>query len=39
MKIEIHREWLGLKKFPTYKVNGKNYTRVFFMWFATTLEI
>ena len=39
MKIEIHGEWLGFKKFPTYKVNGKNYTRVFFMWFATTLEI
>lgn len=37
MKIEFHTQWMGFKKFPTYKVNGKNYTRLFFMWFATTL--
>ena len=37
MRIEIHRQWLGFKKFPTYKVYGKNYTRIFFMCFATTL--
>jgi len=37
MKIEMHTKWLGFKKFTTYKVNGKKYTRLFFMWFATTL--
>lgn len=37
MKIEIHNNWMGFKKFPTYKVNGMYYTRLFFMWFATTL--
>jgi hypothetical protein len=37
MRIEIHRQWLGFKKFPTYKVNGKNHTRIFFMCFAITL--
>ena len=37
IKIEFNTQWMGFKKFPTYKVNGKNYTRLFFMWFATTL--
>jgi hypothetical protein len=37
MKIEFHTQWMGFKKFPTYIVNGKSYTRLFFMFFATTL--
>jgi len=38
MRIEIHKNWMGFKAFPSYKVNGKYYRRLFFMWFATTLE-
>jgi hypothetical protein len=38
MRIEIHRDWMGFKAFPSYRVNGKYYRRLFFMWFATTLE-
>ena len=38
MRIEIHRKWMGFKAFPSYWVNGKYYRRLFFMWFATTLE-
>ena len=38
MSEEIHRNWIGFKAFPSYKVNGKYYRRLFFMWFAITLE-